>query len=79
MTVFDFSRVRVTRHAWDAMKRRDVAPEDLADVLSAPEIREPHKGRTRLVRGPVCPPGGCVRPVPGTGGPDAAAVVRPFS
>ncbi|WP_181804615.1 DUF4258 domain-containing protein [Streptomyces shenzhenensis] len=53
MTAFDFARVRVTSRAWDAMKRRDVAPEDLADVLRAPDVAESHNGRTRFVRGPL--------------------------
>jgi hypothetical protein len=33
------------------MRRRAVEPEDVADALRDPDIREPHKGRTRYVRG----------------------------
>lgn len=48
-----FSDVRLTRHALDVMRSRDVEPEEVADVLRTPEIVEPHKGDRRFVRGPL--------------------------
>lgn len=47
----NLERLRVTGHAWAAMRRRDITPEELALILRRPSVTEPHAGRYRLTRG----------------------------
>ncbi|CAL9298749.1 hypothetical protein SUDANB148_02962 [Streptomyces sp. SudanB148_2056] len=44
----NLERLRVTAHAWKAMRKRDITPEELAEILRRPAVSEPHKGCVRL-------------------------------
>lgn len=46
----DLRHLRCSRHALDTMRRRDISPEEVADVLLRPQVVEPHRGRYRYVR-----------------------------
>lgn len=49
--VIDLERLHITRHAWQAMKDRNVTPEQVVAVLRDPAVTEPHMGRRRFVKG----------------------------
>lgn len=46
--------IRLTEHARDVMKRRSVTFQQIVDAISQPEIIEPHKGKSRYVKGNLC-------------------------
>lgn len=47
----ELAKLTLTAHARRAMKERGVSIKDLAEVLTKPEIVEPHQGRRRFVKG----------------------------
>ena len=50
MTREEAARIRLSRHALDAMARRGVEVEDLVEALLQPQSVEPHEGSVRFVR-----------------------------
>lgn len=43
--------VALTHHARDKMRARKVSFDDVVDAIRNPDITEPHKGKTRFVKG----------------------------
>lgn len=52
--VVEFKSVTLTGHAKAKMRDRDVSPEQLALVLTHPQIVEPSRGQIRMVREDLC-------------------------
>lgn len=52
--IVEFKSVTLTGHVKAKMRERDVSPEELADVLTHPQIVEPSGDRLRLVREGLC-------------------------
>ncbi len=47
-------RIRLPEHARDVMKRRQVSFEQLVEIISNPDIIEPHQGKRRYVKDNLC-------------------------
>lgn len=52
--VVEFTSLRLSAHAKEKMRTRDIGPEELAEVLTKPQIVEPSAGRLRMVRDDLC-------------------------
>jgi hypothetical protein len=47
-------RLVPTRHAREVLVRRSVSWDEVVETVASPEVVEPHEGRTRYTRGPLC-------------------------
>lgn len=46
--------LRLTNHAREVMKRRNISWDELVEVIERPDIIEPHQGKKRYVKGKLC-------------------------
>lgn len=52
--VIEYASVSLSGHAKQKMRDRDIAPEELAELLTKPQIVEPSRGNLRLTRDELC-------------------------
>lgn len=46
--------IKITKHAFSVMAKRDIDADDIADALRRPEVVEEHEGKLRFTKNGVC-------------------------